>query len=243
MRLDVRDPRATALTDAVKEGDVEGLQRMLDEEPSLARAVVVNERGEGRSLLHLATDWPGGFPNVAQTIALLAAAGADVNAKLESGPHQETPLHWAASSDDVEAVAALLEAGADIEAPGAVFTGGSPMSDAVIFEKWRAARVLLERGATTTLPQAAALGLIDRVKACFLAPRKPTAEETTGAFWHACRAGHLETAKLLYAQGADCNWVGWNKTTPFEVARKSGNRALVEWLETQRPIRNPPSAP
>jgi ankyrin repeat protein len=29
------------------------------------------------------------------------------------------PLHWAASSDDVEAVDALVERGADIEASGA----------------------------------------------------------------------------------------------------------------------------
>lgn len=30
-----------------------------------------------RSLLHVATDWPGHFPNVASTIATLVEAGAD----------------------------------------------------------------------------------------------------------------------------------------------------------------------
>ena len=37
----------------------------------------------------------------------------------------ETPLHWAASCDDVAVLDALLDAGADIHAPGAVIGGGS----------------------------------------------------------------------------------------------------------------------
>ncbi|MFL5976483.1 MAG: ankyrin repeat domain-containing protein, partial [Solirubrobacterales bacterium] len=32
-------------------------------------------------------------------------------------------MHWAASSDDVEVLDALLDAGADIEAPGAILGG------------------------------------------------------------------------------------------------------------------------
>ena len=91
------------------------------------------------------------------------AAGADVNARF-TGPHTETPLHWAASSDDIEALDALLDAGADIEADGAVIAGGTPMADAVAFGQWKAARRLLERGARTNLWQAAALGLADRVR-------------------------------------------------------------------------------
>ncbi len=73
-------------------------------------------------------------------------------------------FHWAASSDDVEVLDALLEGGADIETPGAVFTGGTAMSDAVVFAQWKAARRLLERGAKTTFWQAAGLGLLGRVR-------------------------------------------------------------------------------
>ena len=62
-------------------------------------------------------------------------AGADVNARF-TGPHTETPLHWAASSDDVEALDALLDAGADIEGDGAVIGGGTPIADAVAFGQW-----------------------------------------------------------------------------------------------------------
>jgi ankyrin repeat protein len=68
-----------------------------------------------RTLLHAATDWPGHYPRNVETVTLLLRAGAEVDARF-AGPHTETPLHWAASSDDVEVLDALLDADADIEA-------------------------------------------------------------------------------------------------------------------------------
>ena len=56
----------------------------------------------------MATDWPGHRPDIARTIAALVGAGADVGVGFE-GEHAETPLHWAASNDDLEAVQALLD--------------------------------------------------------------------------------------------------------------------------------------
>ncbi|MEP7048063.1 MAG: ankyrin repeat domain-containing protein, partial [Ilumatobacteraceae bacterium] len=108
---------------AVRSGDVEGLRRLLHEHPGLVTKSFGSEhdraRGMGRTLLHVATDWPGHFPRGVETVTALIDAGADVNSRF-SGPHTETPLHWAASSDDVAAIDALLDAGADIEARGAV---------------------------------------------------------------------------------------------------------------------------
>ena len=78
----------------------------------------------------------------------------------------ETALHWAASSDDVEVLDALINGGADIEAPGEGFTGGAPMANAVIYAQWNATRLLLARGARTTIWKAAALDLLDRVEEC-----------------------------------------------------------------------------
>jgi ankyrin repeat protein len=56
------------------------------------------------------------------------------------GSHSETPLHWAASSDDVEELDALIDTGADIEAPDAVISGGTLLDDAIAFSQWKAAR-------------------------------------------------------------------------------------------------------
>lgn len=217
-----------AVVEAIRKGDVEGLARMLDAQPGL-----VGERINGeRTLLHLATDWPGHFPRVAETIALLAARGVDLNAAFPAANHQEGALHWAASSDDVAALDALLDAGADIEMPGSVIGGGSPLSDAVAFRNWRCARRLVERGARTTIWQAAALGMMDRLAAYFEG-ESPAAAVVTNAFWAACDGGQKEAAEYLLARGADVNWVGHDGLRPLDVARRSGNGELVRWLEEQ----------
>jgi ankyrin repeat protein len=232
MNLPAGDPLAVAVVSAIRSGTLPELERLLSGHPGLATARIVDAKGGARTLLHIVADWPGHFPNGQQTVAVLIAAGADPNAPM-IGPHAETPLHWAASSDDVAVLDALLDGGADIESPGAVFTGGSPMSDAVVFAQWRAARRLLERGARTTLWQAAALGLLDRVEQCFANAPAPSPHQITNALWHACRGGQRQTAEFLLARGADLNWIGHEKRTPLQAAQKSGNQDLIEWLRAR----------
>src|SRR5215471_14432894 len=106
------------------------------------------------------------------------------------------------------------------------------MSDAVVFAQWRAARRLLERGAQTTIWQAAGLGLLDRVKECW-AREAPQADQITNCFWHACRGGHLQTAMYLLEQGANLNWIGYDKKTPLQAAQESGAQDLIDWLRSQ----------
>jgi uncharacterized protein len=159
-------------------------------------------------------------------IAALIQAGADVNARFV-GSHNETPLHWAASSNDVAAVDALIDAGADIEAAGGVIGGGSPLADARVFGQWDAARRLVERGARTTLTDAATLGLMDRVEAHFRSAETPPREAITRAFWSACHGGQRPAAEYLLARGADINWIGHGGITPLDVARRDDAERLV----------------
>src|SRR5215469_9850989 len=168
---------------AIRRGDVSALGRFLDENPQAARQRIDGQR----TLLHVATDWPGHFPNVRETIGLLSERGADLNAPFQ-GAHAETPLHWAASSDDLVAIDALLDLGAELESPGSVTGGGTPLADAVAFGQWKAARRLVDRGARSTIWQSAALGLMDRLCGHF-AQSKPDADEVTNAFWCACHGG------------------------------------------------------
>jgi ankyrin repeat protein len=217
---------------AIRAGDVPTLKRLLHENPGLATWTVGPEGDETpRSLLHVVADWPGHFRNGATMVEVLVQAGADVNAEY-LGPNEESPLHWAASSDDVEVLDALLDAGADIERRGAVIAGGTAIADATAFGQWNAARRLVERGAVTNLWESATLGLQDRVEACFGADPPPDREEVTTAFWGACHGGQLGTAQFLLSHGADMNWIGWDDLTPVDAARRSDALDVVEWLLT-----------
>jgi ankyrin repeat protein len=220
--------RAAECVEAIRVGDVGSLNRLLDEDPGLANVRVRGDGGE-RTLLHVATDWPGHFPNVRETVVALIAHGADVNAAF-NGRHSERPLHWAASSDDVDALDALLDHNADIEAPGAVIGGGTPLADAVAFGQWRAAQRLVERGARTTLWQAAALGLIGRVEEHFAIDPAPTPDAVTNAFWSACHGGQFPAAEYLLDRGAELNWVGYDGLTALDAANRRDAPDLVGWL-------------
>jgi ankyrin repeat protein len=230
--LTSRDPLAVAVTEAIRAGDLSSLRRLLTDHPGLATARVT-ERGEDgagtRSLLHIATDWPGHRPHGPEVVAMLVDAGADPDARF-GGAHEETPLHWAASNDDVPVLDALLAAGADIEAPGGVIAGGTPLADARGFGQWRAAYRLVEHGARTTLQDAATLGLLDRVRVCVESGEPPSPADLTSAFWGACHGGHLSTARYLHAHGADVDWQGYDDLTPLDVARGQGAEDVVRWL-------------
>ena len=158
-----------------------------------------------RTALHLVADWPGHWPNGAEVVRVLVDAGAPVDGRF-AGPHGETPLHWAASSDDVEVLDALLDAGADIEADGAVLTGGTPLSDAVVFAQWAAARRLVERGAVMTLWQAAALGDTEALEELLAGTAYDQADRTTPVGTRAARGGWR--APTCWCT-AGRTWSGW----------------------------------
>jgi uncharacterized protein len=227
--ISTEDPLAVAVATAIRTGDLDTLRQLLDAHPDLATTRVGDDDPDGmsRTLLHVVTDWPGHFPNGAATVAALVAAGADVNARFR-GPHEETPLHWAASSDDVDVLDALLDAGAAIDAPGAVIGGGPPLADATAFRCWNAAHRLVERGAETTPFSEAALGLVDRLEA--RGDQLP-AEDVNRAFWAACHGGRIDAARYLLARGAELNWIPpWEPLTPLDTAATSGSAELVSWL-------------
>jgi uncharacterized protein len=228
--LDPDAPLARKVTGAIRTGGAAAVEQLLREHPALARARLGDPaRGQSRTLLHVVTDWPGNVPEAAAKVAALVAAGADVNARF-TGPHTETPLHWAASSDDIEALDALLDAGADIEADGAVIGGGTPMADAVAFGQWNAARRLLERGARTNLWQAAALGLLERVRDELAQTPSPAREDLDNALWCAAHGGRRNTAELLLQRGADPAWVGHDQLTAAQAAERSDAHELAAWL-------------
>jgi ankyrin repeat protein len=229
------DPLAVELRAAVRAGDVEAVRRLLASHPGLATARLVGRRGGSATALHLVADWPGYFPNGPKVARLLLDVGADPNALTTGrgstpGPGSETPLHYAASSDDVDVAEALIDGGADIEAPDGSI--GTPLDNAVGYGCWHVARLLVRRGARVDKAwHAAALGMLDRLDA--LLDGDPPAEQVSQAFWHACAGGQRRAAEYLLSRGADLNWEpSYAHGTPLDAASGLGTRRenVISWL-------------
>jgi hypothetical protein len=224
-------PTAVELRIAVHGGDLDLVRRLVWDNPDLARARLT-ARGGGGTALHLVTDWPGYFPNGPDIVHLLVDAGADPNATTTGPGKPETPLHYAASSDDVDVAAALVDRGADLETPeGSI---GTPLDNAIGYACWHVARLLAMRGARIEkLWHAAALGMLDSLET-LLVPGIDRQEISKG-FWHACGAGQRRAAERLLAAGAELDWVPeYAEGTALDAADGLGTRQenVIEWLRS-----------
>ncbi len=227
------DPVAVELISTIHRGDLDTLGRILAERPELVCVHMIGRKGLGggwRTPLHAATDWPGYFPSAPATVALLLEAGADPNDDT-GGARPETPLHWAASTDDVDVAVVLVENGADLETPGGSI--GTPLDNAIGYACWHVARLLVARGAAVDkLWHAGALGMVDRIEQ-LLKERPDTAGDVSQAFWHACAGGQRRAAEYLLVRGADLNWEPeYAEGTPLDAADSIDTRQsnVISWL-------------
>src|SRR5438132_9978071 len=209
-------PLAVSMAEGIRRGDLELVSRVLEQNAGMA-TVRVGEANKSKTWLHVVTDWPGYFPNGPAVVRALIEAGADPNARIAGASHSETPLHWAASGDDVEVAEALIIRGANVQAMGGSIAGGTPLDNAIGYGCWRVARLLVRRGARVDkLWHAAALGMLARTEELL---REASQEEINNAFWQACSGGQRRAAELLLAHGADLNWVpDYAKGTPLDQA-------------------------
>ena len=225
---------AAGLRLAVHAGDVEAIRRLLRDDPALASARLTGKDGSSTTPLHLVTDWPGYFPNGPEIARLLIGAGADTEARTEGRAGDtdpgETPLHYAASSDDADVAEALIEGGADIEAPDGSI--GTPLDNAVGYGCWHVARLLVARGAWVDKAwHAAALGMLGRLDEVL--GDDPPAEIVSQAFWHACAGGQRRAAEYLLGRGADLGWEpDYAQGTPLDTASGLSTRQenVITWL-------------
>jgi uncharacterized protein len=223
-------PTAVELLMAVRGGDVDLVRRLLSDNSDLARARF-QARGGTRTALHVVTDWPGYFPGGPDIVKLLLEAGADPNVGTTPAP-SETPLHWAASSDDVDVALVLIDGGADLETPGGSI--GTPLDNAVGYSCWHVARLLVMRGARVEkVWHAGALGMLDRLDKLLVPEIDP--EQISQGFWHACAAGQRRAAERLLSAGADLNWEpDYAQGTALDAATGLGTQRenVIEWLRS-----------
>lgn len=216
---------------SIREGDIPRLTALIAAEPDRVNARV-GEPGRGhRTPLHMVADWPGYFPNGPEVTRYLLAAGADPNVST-GGDRPETPLHWAASSDDVDVAEALVDGGADLAVPGGSI--GTPLENAVGYGCWHVARLLVARGAAVDSAWvAAAMGLRPRLEE--LLGDAPGDDTVCQAFWHACAAGQRRVAEYLLSRGADLAWTPpYASGTALDAARGLSTRQeqVISWLES-----------
>jgi ankyrin repeat protein len=221
---------------AVRAGDVGAIQSVLRDDPALAKVRLGAKTTGSETLLHVVAGWPGYYPNGPQIVRLLIGAGADPNAlttrrgSTKPGPGSETPLHWAASNDDLDVAEALIDGGADLEVPDGSI--GTPLDNAVGYACWHVARLLVTRGARVDKAwHAAALGMLARLDA--ILGSDPPAEDVSQGFWHACAAGQRRAAEHLLSRGADLNWEPeYAHGTPLDAADGLGTRQenVISWL-------------
>jgi uncharacterized protein len=219
-----------AIVAAIRAGDVGLVSRLLDRSPSLVSARLHGSR----TALHVVTDWPGYYPNGPAIVRLLIAQGADPNSRTEGGA-PETPLHWAASSDDVDVAEALIDGGADLEAPGGSI--GTPLDNAIGYGCWHVARLLVRRGALVDkLWHAAALGLLSRLEELLAVDPAPPGDAINEAFWQACHGAQRRAAEHLLGLGADLTAIPrYARQTAVEIAAGPDTRRelLTTWLQEQ----------
>jgi uncharacterized protein len=227
--VNLPDPDAVAgLVQAIHGGDVASVRRLIAASPELVHSPLGGPF-KTRSALHIVTDWPGYFPNGPEITRILLAAGADPNYR-DPKPGSETPLHWAASSDDVDVASVLIDGGADIEIPDGSI--GTPLDNAIGYACWNVARLLVASGVKIDkFWHAAALGLLTRLVE--LTEAEPENAERSKAFWHACAGGQRRAAEYLLVRGADLNWIpDYAEGTPLDAANGLGTRQenVLSWL-------------
>jgi ankyrin repeat protein len=233
-----------ALVAAIRSGDTVVLRQLLDDEPGLASSAIGGAHGN-RTPLHVVADWPGYFPDGPEVVRILIAAGADPNVRNPGKQFAETPLHWAASSDDVDVARALIDGGADVEAADGSI--GTPLDNAIGYACWHVARLLVARGARVDkLWHAAALGMLSRVQELLAERPTPGVHDRSQAFWHACAGGQRRAAELLLGRGVDLNWVpDYAKGTALDAASGLGTRQenVITWLRERGARSAQPSIP
>ena len=159
------------------------------------------------------------------------------------------PIHDAAMEGDVAAIAAALDAGADVDESDGSAT---PLYFAVFMGHVQAARLLIERGADVNAQTALGSPLIaamskdkiDLLNLLLDGGANPNSDGGSEPALHvAINLGCLDCVKALVEAGADVNakTAGYGRT-PLHLAKRSGQRDVADYLLSQGVV-SPTPAP
>jgi ankyrin repeat protein len=201
-----------AAADAVVNGNLETLEKLLAENPKLARARSTREHRS--TLLHYVSangveDFRQKSPrNIVEIAKLLLKAGADVNAESDAYGGRSTTLGLTATSYHPEVAGVqlplmdlLIEHGANIDGPD----GGSAVNGCLHNGRGEAAEYFASRGARLDLEGAAGVGRLDLVQSYFNhdgSLKSPaTQQQLKDGFAWACEFGRTSVIDFLLQKG------------------------------------------
>jgi ankyrin repeat protein len=203
-----------AAVDAIVSGDLASLEKLLGENPGLAKARSTREHRS--TLLHYVSangveDFRQKTPkNIVEITELLLNAGADVNAESDAYGGRSTTLGLTATSWHPENAGVqlplmdlLIEHGAIIDGPD----GGSAVNGCLHNGRGEAAEFFASRGARLDLEGAAGVGRLDVVKSFFnddgsLKPSATQQQVKDGFAW-ACEFGRTSVVEFLLQKSID----------------------------------------
>src|SRR5215813_7574887 len=206
--------RFEAAADAIINGDIATLRKLLRQDPDLVRERSMREHRS--TLLHYVSangveDFRQKTPkNIVAITKLLLQAGADVNAESDAYGGRSTALGLTATSCHPQSAGVqiplmelLIEHGAIIDGPDS----GSGVNACLHNGRGQAAAFLADRGARLDLEGAAGAGRLDVVKSFFAedGSLKPpaTQKQLHDGFAWACEFGRTEVVDFLLQHGIE----------------------------------------
>jgi len=245
-----RTARFEAAVDAIVEGDIKTLKRLLQLDSALIR--VRSAREHRATLLHyVSANGVEGYRqktprNIVKITELLLQAGAEIDAEADVYGGGATTLGLAATSVHPylagvqnELMQILLDYGAEIDHR----TSGGNQQNAVraclANGRGEAAVYLAERGARLTLTTAAGVGKLDVVEQYFArsgkTKRKISEKELQSAFRLACLYGRTEVVKFLLQHGIDLHSFDGTGQTALHSAAIGGQLEVIKLLLEFKP--------
>jgi len=242
-------PSVQGVARAIATGDINALKTMLKR----SAAVVKTRDYDGRTPLHYCGERPQ-IPNLYTRWAgkkarsfeqdyekwlasskgmaeLLLSYGADVNA---TDVFFRTPLHYAASTGNIEVAKVLLANRADVNAKDR-FYSSTALHLAALSGNTSMAKLLIENGAEVNAkdkfgtPLTTAVGHRDMV-ALLLNNKADVQMKDGDGFAPLHHVENKEIAQLLLAHGAKLDTTGYEGRTPLHQAAMRNRNDIVEWL-------------
>jgi len=242
VRVDSPISKFELAADAIVDGNLPALERLLRENPILSRAR--STRSHGAPLIHYVAangveDFRQKTPkNIVEITQALLHAGAEVDATTQAYGGASTALglaatsyHPAAAGVQFDLLEALLKAGASVNGAPA---GWNPVVAALHNGRGDAAMFLAERGADLVLEAAAGTGRVDILPLYINEDGSLKAGATKkqleyGFIW-ACEYGRANAVKFLLQHGVRADSSPTHGETGLHWTALAGHAEIVELL-------------